>query len=502
MSNDTKTMSSSKKIEVVCAGHFNVLHPGHFRFLDFAASLGNGLCILLKADAEINKRENRKYFSETERASALRNIHCVDKVQIVDDSSLDDYLKQLSPKILVLGHENEASHDGSIKNLVNLAEAKGIQVIFHSGDRNLSYQINLYEDELASPKHDENKRQFMRICSRRGLDLLNIRKKIEDFADLTTLVIGDLIVDEFILCEPLGLSSEAPVVVVKEVEKYHYIGGAGVVASHVSSLGAKVHFISVSGDDYPGKIAKTKLDQAGVANDLLIDQTRPTTFKIRYIANNQKLFRVSKLLDTSVNREIEDRVIKKIWRLAPTLSNIIVSDFVYGVVTSKILDALTAVSMQYKIPIFGDLQCSSQVGNILKFQDFNTIFPTEKEARIAIENKDDGLEFVAQTVFERSNCKNLVIKVGSNGLIAYHVNEKGFKDSEHFPALSSNAVDVSGAGDSVLATMATCISSGMDMMGASALGSIVASCCVETIGNLPISKAKIDARINELEIYK
>ena len=99
-----------------------------------------------------------------------------------------------------------------------------------------------------------------------------------------------MIVDEFILCEPLGLSSEAPVVVVKEVEKYHYIGGAGVVASHVSSLGAKVHFISVSGDDYPGEIAKTKLDQAGVANDLLIINA-PTTFKLATLPTIKKLFK-------------------------------------------------------------------------------------------------------------------------------------------------------------------------------------------------------------------
>ena len=106
------------------------------------------------------------------------------------------------------------------------------------------------------------------------------------------------------------------------------------------------------------------------------------------MAGKQKLFRVSRLMDTNINFELENKLIRKIEKLAPLLDNIIVSDFVYGVITDRVLAKLVEVSAQYEIRIFGDLQCSSQVGNVLKFKNFDMIFPTEKEARIAINNKD------------------------------------------------------------------------------------------------------------------
>jgi sugar/nucleoside kinase (ribokinase family) len=163
-----------------------------------------------------------------------------------------------------------------------------------------------------------------------------------------------------------------------------------------------------------------------------------------------------------------------------------------------VLAKLMEVSAQHNIQIFGDLQCSSQVGNVLKFQNFDMIFPTEKEARIAINNKDDGLEFVSQTVFERSHCNNLIIKLGANGLIAYLKTKNGFTESEHFPALSINPVDVSGAGDSVLATVSTAITSGMNTLDSAALGCIVASCAVNTMGNFPIDCNLAIARLENL----
>ncbi|MGB2464264.1 MAG: PfkB family carbohydrate kinase, partial [Candidatus Puniceispirillaceae bacterium] len=244
--------------------------------------------------------------------------------------------------------------------------------------------------------------------------------------------------------------------------------------------------------------ALQKLAEYNVQAEIILDRNRPTTFKTRYMAGKQKLFRVSRLMDTDINVELEDQLIQKIEELAPSLDNIIVSDFVYGVITDRVLAKLMEVTAQHNIQIFGDLQCSSQVGNVLKFKNFDMIFPTEKEARIAINNKDDGLEFVSQTVFERSQCNNLVIKLGANGLIAYSKTEGGFIESEHFPALSINPVDVSGAGDSVLAAISTAITSGMNMLDAAALGCVVASCAVEMIGNCPIDANRATLRMEDI----
>ena len=95
-------------------------------------------------------------------------------------------------------------------------------------------------------------------------------------------MIGDLIVDAFVACDPLGLSSEAPVVVVKEMGSEEYVGGAGIVAAHVSSLGGSCDFISITGDDDVGvKVAKDLKDW-NVSSHLVKDKNRPTTYKTRY----------------------------------------------------------------------------------------------------------------------------------------------------------------------------------------------------------------------------
>ena len=373
----------------------------------------------------------------------------------------------IKPKFLVLGHEFERKQTGDIRAAISKAKSSGIEVVFHSGDRNVNIASSFWRTETTSPQKTAFI-DFMRICRRREVDLDFIKTSINEFSSIHTLVIGDLIVDEFINTQPLGLSSEAPVVVVKEIEKNQYIGGAGVVAAHVASLAANSYFLSVSGDDEARKIALEKLKQYGVKADILIDPTRPTTFKTRYIAGNQKIFRVSRLMDHDIESELEDQIIHKIRALAPTLDNIIVSDFVYGVITEKILVELNRVAKKFNIRIFGDLQCSSQVGNVLKFKNFDMIFPTEKEARIAIENKDDGLEFVAKSVFKRSKCHKLIIKLGDDGLIVYDKKNDYFTESEHFPALSTSPVDVSGAGDSVLASISTAITCGMSLMDAAA----------------------------------
>jgi rfaE bifunctional protein kinase chain/domain len=486
-----------KSIDVVSMGHFNVLHPGHFRFLSFAASKGKNLCIILKEDDDLLENERAHYFSEEDRAAALSNFNQVSFVIVKKKHSLKKCLETINPIFFILGHEFEKNTTSEMSDLIKFANTIGIQTLFHSGDRNVGPSSLFQREPLELSKEDVALQSFKTVCRRRQLDIKLLAKSIKSFSSLTTLVIGDLVVDEFIRSEPLGLSSEAPVVVVKELEKLHYIGGAGVVASHVAALGPSCHFLSVSGDDQAREIALDKLNQYNVKSEVLIDENRPTTFKTRYMAANQKLFRVSRLMDTNIDPSLEDALIKKIWDLAPSLDNIIVSDFVYGVITDKILLSIQQAAKKYNLKLFGDLQCSSQVGNILKFQNFDIIFPTEKEARIAINNKDDGLEFVAQTVFEASKCKNLIIKLGSDGLIIYNKKDD-FIETEHFPALSSNAIDVSGAGDSVLACMATGFAAGLGLMNSAALGSVVAACSVETMGNFPINIARLNQKLESL----
>ncbi len=289
------------------------------------------------------------------------------------------------------------------------------------------------------------------------------------------------------------MSNEAPVVVVKEMETRDYVGGAGIVAAHVAALGTQCSFLSVTGGDNYAKFTQDTLHRLGVESTLIEDSTRPTTFKIRYMVDNQKLFRVSRLKEHKLSKSVEGKILEEIGKQAPDLSGILVSDFVYGVVTPRIMEAVREASLQYEIPLFGDLQCSSQIGSVLKFQDFSIICPTEREARIALANQDDGIETIANVLIEKTGAKNLVLKLASEGFIAYsgREEENGFRRRQHFPALSINPVDVAGAGDALLSAMAVGLTRGLSLMQASTLACCVSAVAVQTVGNRPINLEQV-----------
>jgi len=224
-----------------------------------------------------------------------------------------------------------------------------------------------------------------------------------------------------------------------------------------------------------------------------MDPSRPTTNKIRYMVENQKLFRVSRLKEHGLSRSLEDKIIGKLMDLMPGLDGILVCDFVYGVITPRVLEVVTKISQDHNLPLFGDLQCSSQIGNVSKFRDFQLLCPTEREARIALSNQDDGVEYVANLLMEKTRSANLVIKLGSEGLIAYERDKTGnFVHRQHFPAITANPVDVSGAGDSLLAAMSVVMTMGFSLMEAAALGSCMAALAIRTVGNQPINFEQLE----------
>ena len=168
------------------------------------------------------------------------------------------------------------------------------------------------------------------------------------------------------------------------------------------------------------------------------------------------------------------------------------SDFVYGVITEDILNEIRFLSKKYDFPIFGDLQCSSQVGDVTHLKDFSLLCPNEKETRIALRDNESGLEELSNKLKDITNVEKLIMKLGGEGFIAY---DKNSRISHVFPALSVNPVDVAGAGDSLLAAMSIALASNQSLVCSSAIACCIASIAVETMGNLPISKEKLISKI-------
>ena len=478
---------------VLCYGHFNLIHPGHLRYLQHAKNLATKLIVVIVSDKELDKESFGQHFSEKERAESMANLQIVDNVIILSNLTFDKLVEIVKPKALVFGKEFEYKQSRQIKLAIGAVSGRG-KVVFHAGETHYSTANLLHGDVLDIESNSRN--QLNVICRNHDITLESLKNKLNSFSDSRLIVIGDTIVDNYVACDALGMSAEAPVLVVKELENREFIGGAAIVASHVAALGAKCHYISVVGEDDQSNMVAQSLIEQDVDADLIIDASRPTTYKTRYMVENQKLFRVSRIKDHKILEKIEQDIIDKLTKLAPNIDGILVSDFVYGVITQNILDAIINLSSQFDIKLYGDLQCSSQVGKVSKFSGFDLITPTEKESRVALGDNESGIEWIANTLLKDTNSKNMLMKLGSDGFIAYS-NSK-FMERQNFPALSGNPVDVTGAGDSLFAAMSVSLSSGASLMEASVIGTCMASLSVKKVGNIPITNDRLYQYLSEI----
>lgn len=475
---------------ILTYGHFSTIHPGHIRYLRHARSLGEKLVIALTGDGG-----HIKYpFNQQERLEALTLLDIADAVLLLEADELILAINTLTPTILVLG--NEYKDKLEIQATLSEQRNQGGSIQFHAGD--IHYATADLLSGTESDLKEERRKLFHAACLRQNITQQDLEKSISAWRKTRLIVLGDTIVDQFAACEAIGMSAEAPVVVVRELEHKNFIGGAAVVAAHINTLGAHCDLISVVGVDENAELVRQELIDKGIGDGLSTDASRPTTFKKRYVVENQKLFRVSRLEEHNIETHVEDDVIAKLEQLAPKSQGIVVSDFVYGVVTQRVLEAVQRLAGEYKLMLFGDLQCSSQVGSVTRFEGFSLLCPNEREARLALQDKDSGLEQLSQKLFQITKSDRLVMKLGSEGFIAYDRDEKGAIINQPFPALSVNPLDVAGAGDSLLALFATGLASGQAMMPTAAIACCMTALAVETMGNTPISAAALRRSLGEV----
>lgn len=476
-------------------GHFSTIHPGHVRYLSNAKKKGCKLVIAIIGDSSSNKDLRFKY-SQNERANALRMLNLADGLYLLKKDHLSEIIKILKPSNLVLGNEFKYSKNPEIiKSIHILKENKG-NIFFDAGVINYTSSYLLEEPE----RYVKDKRS---IAFREALKRLNIKKSdllesVKKFKAGNVLVIGDTIIDQYIDSEPLGISAEAPVIVVREINKKNFIGGAAIVAAHIKSLGSICKYISVVGEDQINDFLTKSLSSYNIDFNLIKDLKRPTTLKKRYLVENQKIFRVSKLDSKEIEKELESKIIENIERISEDINVIVISDFNYGVITERILEEITNLSKKKNITLIGDVQCSSQIGYVTKLKDFDLICANEKEVRIALNDNSSGLETLCRNLINETGIKNLIMKLGSEGIIFYQVNHDKYVTSQPFPALSSHPIDTAGAGDSLLATMASGISAGVPINISTALSCFVSAISVKRMGNIPISNTDLILEIKNM----
>ena len=305
------------------------------------------------------------------------------------------------------------------------------------------------------------------------------------------VVIGDLIVDEYINCEPLGLSQEDPTIVVTPIRHDRFIGGAGIVAAHAQGLGAQVNYFGVVGEDETANDALSRLKQYGVVPHLTVDHSRPTTLKQRYRANGKTLLRVSHLRQHEISRELSKIIEEQVMDALTDCNLLIFSDFNYGCLPQKLVDKILKHCKKNNICMAADSQASSQLSDISRYQGVDLVTPTEYEARLALRDHASSLVVLANKLKKISRANNIFIKLGSEGLHICAPSHTGESITDQLPAFNNAPQDVSGAGDSMLTAASMTLAVSGDVWKAGYLGSIAAACQVGRVGNLPLTRAEL-----------
>ena len=462
---------------VFVSGSFNVLHPGHLRLLRFAKECGDLLIVAVQSDRLAG---NAAHVHEHLRLEGMQSIAWVDRTFIFDQP-LTILLEQLRPDIVVKGKEHELRFNSELAVL----EQYGGSLLFSSGETIFS-SLDLIRKEFQVLDFDSINLPHEYLLRHR-INSARLIVLLKKFSKLKLCVVGDLIIDEYITCEPLGMSQEDPTIVVTPIDSTRFIGGAGIVAAHAAGMGASVKFVSVSGNDATRDYALTGLAAAGVSTQLLLDNSRPTTLKQRYRSKGKSLLRVSHLHQGAISTALQTQLLTALVEALDGADLLVFSDFNYGCLPQPLVDQLIAIAKSRGVLLAADSQSSSQVGDISRFKGMDLITPTEREARISTRNREDGLVVLAEQMRQQASAHNVLLKLGEEGLLIHAADESGENwVTDRVDALNRAPKDVAGAGDSLLITSAMTLACGGTIWEAACLGSLAAALQVGRVGNTPL----------------
>jgi len=329
-----------------------------------------------------------------------------------------------------------------------------------------------------------------------------IKKIIQNLNKSNILVIGDFALDEMIYGTSLRISREAPVLILKHTKTDNILGAASNAANNISKLnGGKVSALGVIGSDYHGAILKDVLEKENINTaHLLIDKNRATTTKTRISGSStqsvmQQMVRIDRETREPVSEGIEHEIINKIKTLIPHFDGILLSDYGIGIMTQKIIDESINSAKQHGKIVVVDSQ-----DDLYRFKGATLITPNQPDAEktlgYLIKDRQTLLK-AGQNLLNKTFSDKILLTRGSDGMILF---EKNGSITE-IPAFNKTEVfDVTGAGDTVAATVILGLCAGGEGVEASILGNLSASLAVRKFGAATITQEELIQNMEELNL--
>lgn len=305
-------------------------------------------------------------------------------------------------------------------------------------------------------------------------------KRLSNFNKAKILVIGDLILDEFIWGSVSRISPEAPVPVVLVNSESFMPGGASNVASNIHALGGKAYVCGVVGDDRRGQILAEELRKKGIdAGGIAVDAERPTTLKTRVIAHSQQVVRIDKEMQNHIDEHVLDQLVTYAREKMSEVDGVVIEDYGKGVIVPGLLQEVISLAKKHKKIITVDPKDE----HFFYYKGVTSITPNHYEAARAVGKQDvkdeKALKEIGLALLNKLKCKSVLITLGENGMCLF---EEENKRITHIPTMAQEVFDVSGAGDTVIAAFTQALASGASLLEAAHISNFAAGIVVGKVG--------------------
>lgn len=469
----------NKKV-VLCHGVFDMIHIGHLNHFEESKKFGEILIVSITQDEFVNKGPNRPVFNILQRAKLISGLKVVDYVVVNNKATAENVINIIKPDYYIKGNDykdNKKDVTKNIKKEVQAVKKIGGKIKYTSSKKIDSSKILDTFDFIFS---EDQKKLITKI--RKIFNFETYKKFLLDSEKLKVLVIGDLIIDNYVTCEPLSKSGKGTFLTFKKGEEKSFLGGSGFIANQLANFSKNVDLISIisnSKKDYKFILKKT---HKNIKFYPFLNKETITIKKTRYIENVDfnKLIGIYELDNSYINSQLESRIINFINKKKDFYDLIVISDFGHGIITKKLIKIINKTKALKTIN--SQLNSSNRGGKgIYKFNkaDFATMNLTELTSDYGTILKDNEILNLAKQLKKKVNLKNIVITRGKSGSIM--LNEKN--NVVTCPAFAKNRIDKIGAGDALFALFSLCKASKLDNHVSLFLSSLAAGYTVERFGN-------------------
>ena len=500
------SLSGSPRTVVQCHGCFDIVHPGHIRYLQFARAQGDILVVSITGDAAMDKGELRPYIPEELRAGTLAALELVDYVVIDDHPTAAEVLSLLRPDVYVKGQEYATSADPRFLAERDIVESYGGRVIYSSGEVVFS-STSLGERFGESPQMRDG--ALAAVCRRHEIHTAGLTQILKRFSSSRVLVLGESIIERYVLCDAdshwtalLG-AGEAPMMSLRQLRSEDYLGGAAFTALQAVALGADAVLVTALGDDGHSSFCRDMLNSFGVSIVPIERRGAPPAVHTRFLVDDHKLLKVSEGPSSPLDSANERAALSILHDLCGHADVILLATSAVGHSRDGLISPALLQGFCSDIrPRVSFLATDSSAGSadIAGSMDGPRLRPhlvctSERRLRAAASDSSAGLSSIAHQFLRRSQADRMLVTLGKRGVVTFERPTEnrasaawnGRLRSEYLPSLATHVADPLGVHSSVLITASLARACGASMMQAAYLAEAVAAVGLAKAGPIAVT---------------